>query len=106
MRTNIILLITLIGAVAAVQLTPPTLRECSEQSNVNNLAQTGDDGEGEGEGWEGCGIPECVGDIHLEKLDCDCKFSAVPGLGSGQSQGFQQFAEARQVQSLSATPDT
>jgi hypothetical protein len=56
--------------------------------------------------WSGCEIPLGLGNITLESLSCPCNQSSVPGLGSGQSQGFQQFAEARQVQSLSAVPDT
>jgi len=56
--------------------------------------------------WSGCEIPVGLGEIGLENLSCPCNFSTLPGLGAGLSQGFQQFAEARQVQSLSATPDT
>ena len=38
--------------------------------------------------------------------ECPCVFSDLPGLGNGVSQGFEQRAEASQVATLSAIPDT
>ena len=105
MRRNTILLVALFaGAIAAAPQAAPSLKNRLGQMNAKNLAQV--EVEQDGNDWSGCEIPSGLGDISLENISCDCNFTQLPGLGAGQSQGFQQFAEARQVQSLSAMPDT
>ena len=107
MRRNTILLVALFaGAIAAAPQAAPSLKNRLGQMNAKNLAQVEVEQDATGSDWSGCEIPSGLGDISLENISCDCNFTHLPGLGAGQSQGFQQFAEARQVQSLSAVPDT
>lgn len=95
--TSILLLALFAGAIAA----QGTIRNRLAQNNAKNLAQSWDSN------WVDCGEdiaqpPE----LNLTTLECPCNFSALPGLGGGLSQSFQQRAEATQVSEVAAVPDT
>ena len=86
MKQSIILLITLVGAISAATNQNSFLKD---QIKAKSLAQAEakslDDGGVEGDGWEGCEIPEGLGECELGELHCPCNFSTIPGLGAGLS---------------------
>ena len=73
--------------------------------NAKNLAQVEVEQSGATD-WSGCDANLNAPDLSLDTLECPCNFTKLPGLGAGLSQSYQQIAEASQVQSLSAVPDT
>ena len=104
MRSNTILLVALFaGAIYAAPNTQPTLKKSLGQMSAKNLAQTE-----WSDSMDECQIPPDFGAGFDNEtiLECPCNFTQLPGLGAGQSQGFEQRGEVTQVQSLSAVPDT
>ena len=99
-----ILLIALFAGIIAAA--PQGLKKTLGQKNVKNFAEIPAHVELTNDASASCDVS--VGNLDLPTLnvECPCKFTELPGLGAGISQGYKQHAEASQVTELNAVPDT
>ena len=95
MRNIIICMALFAGVIFAQQ---GSMKNRLGQRNAKNLVQQSDDD------WSCDNVT--VGSPILGDLpECPCNFTQLPGLGAGQSEAFQQRAEATQVTQLASQPD-